>query len=87
MAERWVESAAAVKRFSLDSPAAAEEWLSGPFAIVAYCRALAETLRRVGEGINPYPSRAVKVGSDGRAIVDVLPFDWYDYLLLSGYTL
>lgn len=87
VAERWVAAAAAVKRFSLDSPAAAEEWLSGPFAIVAYCRALAETLRRVGEGKNPYPSRAVKVGSDGRAIVDVLPFDWYDYLLLNGYTL
>ncbi len=87
VAERWVEAAATEKRFSLDSPAAAEEWLSGPFAIVAYCRALAQTLRRVGAGQNPYHSRAVKVGSDGRAIVEVLPFDWYDYLLLSGYTL
>ena len=86
-AERWVEAAAAAKHFSLESAPAAEEWLSGPFAIIAYCRALAETLRRVGEGKNPYPTRAVKVGSDGRAIVEVLPFDWFDRLLLSGYTL
>ncbi|MGH8958873.1 MAG: aldehyde dehydrogenase family protein [Acidimicrobiia bacterium] len=86
-AQRWVEAAAAAKRFSLGSAAEAEEWLSGPFAIIAYCRALAETLRRVGEGRNPYPARAVKVGADGRAIVEVLPFDWHDHVLLSGYTL
>lgn len=86
-AERWLEAAAAAKRFGLDSAAAAEEWLSGPFAIIAYCQALAETLRRVAVGKNPYPARAVKVGADGRAIVDVLPFDWYDHLLFSGYDL
>jgi aldehyde dehydrogenase (NAD(P)+) len=86
-AERWLEAAAAAKRFSLDSAAAAEEWLSGPFAIVAYCQALAETLRRVGAGKNPYPGRAVRAGADGRAIVSVLPFDWYDHLLFSGYNL
>lgn len=86
-AERWVEAAAAAKRFQPDSAAEAEEWLSGPFAVIAYCRALSETLRRIDVGKNPYPAGAVERGADGRAIVEVLPFDWYDRLLLSGYTL
>jgi aldehyde dehydrogenase (NAD(P)+) len=86
-AGRWLEAAASAKRFALDSAAAAEEWLSGPYAIIAYCRALQETLRRLAAGENPYSRGSVRAGADGRALARVLPFDWHDHLLLSGYTL
>lgn len=85
-AERWVEAAGGAKRFALDSPAAAEEWLSGPYAIISFCQALIDTLSKVEAGENPYPARAAKRGSDGRALVRVLPFDWFDPILLSGYS-
>jgi aldehyde dehydrogenase (NAD(P)+) len=85
-AERWIEAAATAKRFELDGAAAAEEWFSGPFAVIAGARAYAESLRRLARGDTTYPRRAVRRGEDGRAIVRVLPFDWYDPILLSGYS-
>ena len=86
-AERWVEAAAAVKQFDDDTPAAAEEWFSGPFAIIAGVQAFAESLRRLAAGKTTYSRGSVRKGADGRAIVRVLPFDWYDPILLSGYSI
>ena len=86
-AERWVEAAAVAKRFALDSPAAAEEWLSGPYSLITFCQALIDTLEKVAAGENPYPNRAVRRGEDGRAIVRVMPMDWHEQLILSGYSL
>ena len=86
-AERWVEAAAAAKRFDLDGPAAAEEWLSGPFAVIAGASAYAQSLQRLAAGKSTYRRRSVRTGTDGRVVVEVLPFDWYDSILLSGYAL
>ncbi|MCA1736161.1 MAG: aldehyde dehydrogenase family protein [Actinobacteria bacterium] len=85
-AERWIDAASIAKQFKPDSAAAAEEWFSGPFAIIAGAQAYAESLRRLAAGKNTYSRRSVRQGKDGRAIVRVLPFDWYDPILLSGYS-
>lgn len=86
-AERWIDAAALAKQFEPDSPAAAEEWFSGPFSIIAGAQAYAESLRRLAGGRATYSRRSVRSGRDGRAIVRVLPFDWYDAILLSGYSI
>lgn len=86
-AERWIEAAASHKRFSLGDAAEAEEWFSGPFALISGAKAYAESLRRLAVGKTTYKRGSVRPGADGRAIVRVLPFDFYDRVLLSGYTL
>jgi acyl-CoA reductase-like NAD-dependent aldehyde dehydrogenase len=84
-AEEWVRVAAQIKGLTPGSPMVGEEWLSGPYAVLAFARALRETLHRLEEGRDVLGSCAVTEAPDGRVAVRVLPYDAFDKVLLSGY--
>jgi aldehyde dehydrogenase (NAD(P)+) len=82
VAEEWVEVSCRLKGIAVDSPLAGEEWMTGPYVVLAYVRALTQTL---AAGRDPLGGARVRTRSDGRVVVEVLPWDVYDRLLLSGY--
>lgn len=83
-AQRWVQVATDGKQLPPDSPWVGEEWVSGPWAFIGGCQALAHTLRAIEQGGLPeFPG--VRALPDGRAAVKVFPVSGYDALLLNGY--
>ena len=82
-AARWVAAGAEAKELSASQ--VGEEWLSGPYAVLRAATALRTSLQRLSNGMNTYDDRWVTARSDGRAIVKVLPVEWFEPLLLSGY--
>jgi aldehyde dehydrogenase (NAD(P)+) len=84
-AARWVAAGAEAK--GLTAGQVGEEWLSGPYAVLSAANALRSSLERLAKGLTTYEDRWVRSGVDGRAIVKVLPVDWFEPLLLSGYRL
>ena len=83
-AEPMVAAAARAKGYAADSPWAAEDWANGPWAIAQNVSAFLHVLRRVQEGADPIPSRAVRRRGD-RTVVDVFPATTWDRLLLNGF--
>ncbi|MGQ0849935.1 MAG: aldehyde dehydrogenase family protein [Actinomycetota bacterium] len=86
-AARWVDAAADAKGYPRESNIASEDWLSGPYALLSAVTSLTMSLRRLSQGKTTYRRRWVRSGADGRAIVRVMPVEWWEPLLLSGYSL
>ena len=86
IAEYWVEEACKAKGISLKSPLAGEEWLTGPYAMLTYLGALAETVGRLAEGQDPLKGVKIRTRPDGRLAVRALPHDLPDRLFLSGFS-
>lgn len=86
-AGRWVEASSAAKGFGSQSELAGEEWLSGPYGVLVGAGALRKSLERLNRGLTTYKRSWVGAGPDGRAVVKVLPVEWWEPLLLSGYRL
>jgi len=84
-AEAWVAASVAAKGLSAGSPLAGEEWLSGPYAIITWVAAHHQALERIWRGQTTYDPGWVRTGTGGRTVVDILPAEWHDRLLLSGY--
>jgi aldehyde dehydrogenase (NAD(P)+) len=84
-AERWVRAACEAKGIPPGSPLEGEEWLSGPYAMLIAVDALHQSLERLWRGQPTYKESWVRRRSNGRTLVNVLPADWHDHLLLSGY--
>jgi acyl-CoA reductase-like NAD-dependent aldehyde dehydrogenase len=85
-AAQWVETAAGIKGLPAHSPLTGEEWISGPWATIAYTSALAETLAALDEGRDPLANVRVTTAPGGRVALDVLPHSVFDRLLLSGFS-
>ncbi|MEM1234799.1 MAG: aldehyde dehydrogenase family protein, partial [Pseudomonadota bacterium] len=83
VAEEWALLAAREKRIPKGSPLAGEEWLSGPYAVVAACDALITTLEGMENRafLKPLPKRYT---ATGQLAVEVFPANIWDRLLLSG---
>jgi len=81
-ASEWVDVSCRLKGIALDSQLAGEEWMSGPYVMLAYVRALAQTLEA---GRDPLAGAQLRTRPNGRVVVEVLPWDLYDRLLLNGY--
>lgn len=83
VAQGWVETASRKKRLPHSSPLAGEEWMSGPYAIMAACNGLMHTLANIGSKkyLEHLPLRHLK---NGQLAVKVLPHSIWDRLLLSG---
>jgi aldehyde dehydrogenase (NAD(P)+) len=85
VAESWTTTATRKKLIPPGSPLAGEEWLSGPYALLAACNALIETLARMDDKafLRGLPLRDLPAGRIGAT---VFPASIWDRLLLSGVT-
>ena len=82
-AEGWAEIAARRKLIPAGSPLTGEEWISGPYAVMAACNGLILTLSRMKNKafLAELPYRHL---GDGQLAVRVLPHGIWDRLVLSG---
>ncbi|MGZ2362408.1 aldehyde dehydrogenase, partial [Streptomyces sp. 372A] len=85
-AEEWIAAAARIKELDPHSPLVGEEWISGPWAVTGYVRALARTHDRLARGTDPFRGRRLGTAPGGRVSVPALPANGYDRLLLSGFS-
>jgi len=83
VAEDWALTAARYKQIPDGSPLVGEEWISGPYTLMAACNGYIETLSRLEQKsfVDELPVRFV---SDEQIAVRVLPHSVWDHLLLSG---
>ncbi|MEV0577991.1 aldehyde dehydrogenase family protein [Streptomyces sp. NPDC050392] len=84
-APAMVGDAARAKGYEATSASAAEDWVAAPWALAQTVSAYLHVLRRLSDGLDPVPARAVRE-RDGRTVVDVFPATGADRLLLSGFT-
>jgi aldehyde dehydrogenase (NAD(P)+) len=84
-AGEWVRVAARIKGLGPTSPLVGEEWLSGPYPVVASTVALADSLQALERGRGPADGLRVTPAPGGRSAVHVLPHNVFDRLLLNGY--
>ncbi|GAA1693894.1 aldehyde dehydrogenase family protein [Microcella alkalica] len=84
-AAEWVAAACAVKRIDPESPAAGEEWSSGPYAVITATSALEKTLRTLERGGTPLTDRRVGRAPQGRIAVRAFPYLPKD-VVLTGYS-
>ncbi len=83
VAEGWATAAARKKRIPHGSALLGEEWISGPYAVMAGCNGLIETLSHM-EGktfLKKLPTREL---ANGQTAVKIVPHSIWDHLLLSG---
>ena len=85
-AGRWVSAAGRAKRLPLDSPLRSEDWLSGPWGVMAYCDALGRTLEHVESGtLDELVEGNARERPGGQTIVRAYPDTLYDQILSSGF--
>jgi aldehyde dehydrogenase (NAD(P)+) len=85
VAEEWVRLSCEAKGIALDSPAAGEEWTSGPFALLTNAAALARTVEQLETGANPLDRVRARTLHNGQVALRVFPADARDRVLV-GYT-
>ncbi|MBV8497799.1 MAG: aldehyde dehydrogenase family protein [Candidatus Eremiobacteraeota bacterium] len=84
VAGAWTACAAALKGVSR-TPAAGEEAITGPWAVMATLNRYVLTLREIERfGAPRFERRATRVRPDGRTVARVFPEGGYDRLLLPG---
>ena len=83
VAESWAKTASRRKQIPDGSPLEGEEWISGPYTLMAACNGLMVTLSQMaGKAfLDDLPIREV---GDGQIAARVLPHSIWDHLLLSG---
>jgi acyl-CoA reductase-like NAD-dependent aldehyde dehydrogenase len=85
VAERMVAAGCVAKGLQADTPAAAEEWVTGPWAVVRHLRLVAESLTSLQRTGNT-PIGKVRQTADDRLAVQVFPANAIDGVLFSGIT-
>ena len=84
-ARRWVEAACRAKGLGIESPAAGEEWGSGPWALIYGLNRYLESLRQIEQaGTTSVRSKDVRTRPDGQVVVKVFPENAIDNFLLNG---
>lgn len=83
VAQAWAETAAQRKGIAQGSPLEGEEWLSGPYTVMAYCNSLMATLSKV-EGKHHLDGVPLRELPNGQLAARVVPHSVWDHLLLSG---
>ena len=86
VAAAWVRAATSAKEIDPGSPFVGEEWTSGPYAVASAAAAIAETLRRLDEGIPVLSGIRVHPLTVDQVAVRVFPISKDDRFLLSGHT-
>lgn len=83
VAQAWAETAARQKGIAPGSPLEGEEWISGPYTVMAYCNQMMATLSQVA-GKRHLDSVPVRQLPNGQVVASVVPHSLWDHLLLSG---
>ncbi|MDO5498575.1 MAG: aldehyde dehydrogenase family protein [Propionibacteriaceae bacterium] len=83
-AASWVAAALAAKG-TLSPRDEAEEWLSGPYALLSACLATATSLESLSEGRSPADGLRLGTGPGGRTTARVLPANGQERTLLHGF--
>lgn len=83
VAQAWAETASRQKGIPKGSPLEGEEWLSGPYTVMAYCNQMMATLSKV-QGKHHLDDLPVRELPNGQLAARVLPHSLWDHLLLSG---
>lgn len=82
---QWVDVACRIKQLPAQSQQAGEEWLGGPYVVLEYLPALAQTLERLRDGRDVLAGYPVVSAPGDRIAVQVSPHGAFQYLLFSGY--
>lgn len=85
-ATEWVDAAVGIKQLDPASPLVGEEWMSGPYSLVAGLAALSESLTKLEAGRSPLDGAEFGYAPGGRTTVKALPLNAFDQLLLSGFS-
>ena len=83
-APAWVEAACAFKGIDPRTPAAGEEWSSGPYALITATSAIEKTLGLLEKGRSPLDEVELGTAPGGRTTLKVFPYLPKD-LVLQGY--
>src|SRR5579885_3255561 len=84
LAARWVAASIQGKRIPADSPAASEEWLTGPYLTIKCLRQLRQSLLDIEAVGRPKIPGPVTTRPDGQVVVPVFPLTSYDKVFYSG---
>lgn len=84
-AEEWALTGARIKSIPPQAEMVGEEWIGGPWAILAYADALRTTLETLAAGGDPLADVAMTPAPGSRIALHVLPHTTFDKLLLNGY--
>jgi len=83
VAAEWVRLSCEAKGIALHSPAAGEEWMSGPYALLSNAAALARTVEQLETGTNPLDRVRVRTLHNGRVALRAFPADARDRVLVG----
>jgi aldehyde dehydrogenase (NAD(P)+) len=83
VAPAWVAEAARQKQIPADSPLVGEEWISGPYAVMAACNHLMVTLSQM-QGKAFLDHIPLRETATGQTVAKIVPHSIWDHLLLSG---
>jgi acyl-CoA reductase-like NAD-dependent aldehyde dehydrogenase len=78
--DEWVRAGCAAKGLDPRSPAAGEEWISGPMTTVRMLRLLAQALEHGGAP----PPLWTKERANGQIVARVFPMTWLEHAVYSG---
>jgi aldehyde dehydrogenase (NAD(P)+) len=83
VAADWAKIASSHKQIPQGSPLEGEEWMSGPYTVMAACNALIFTLSQLPnkDYLHDLPTRPI---GESQVSVRVLPHSIWDHLLFSG---
>src|SRR6266536_3373668 len=85
IADEWVRVSCQGKGIAPNSPAAGEEWMSGPYALLSNVAALIRLVEHLQAGTNPLDRVRVRTLPNGQVALRVFPAVVQDRVL-AGYT-
>lgn len=85
-AKEWAETASAIKGLDPRSQAVGEEWISGPYPVLAGAGMLAHSLQALAQKKSPLAGVKFGTAPGRRVTVPVLPHSAHEAILLHGFT-
>lgn len=83
-AEEWATTAGRIKQLDPSSPLMGEEWISGPYPVLASLGLLAHSLQALAQRKSPLAGTKFGTAPGRRVTVPVLPHNAYEAILLHG---
>ena len=85
-AENWVQLSCQAKGHRPNTPAAGEEWLTGPCLVARNLRLLRESISDIAKTGKPRLPAAPLRHTNGQVIVPTFPTSFFDKVLFQGFT-